>query len=78
MWIWWTKINQNPNILGLLSVIKWRNWTWWESYLNTGISDETQIAVVVWLQWLICSLFLLHNFNEATFILPKIAFIKNV
>ena len=50
MWIWWTKINRNPSILGRLSVIKWRNWTWWESYLNTGISDETQIAVVVWLQ----------------------------
>ena len=44
------KINRNPSILGRLSVIKWRNWTWWESYLNTGISDETQIAVVVWLQ----------------------------
>ena len=51
MWIWWTKINRNPNILGRLYVIKWRNWTWWESYLNTEISDETQIAIVVWPQW---------------------------
>ena len=47
MWIWWTKINRNPSILGRLSVIKWRNWTWWESYLNTEISDETQIAIVI-------------------------------
>ena len=48
MWIWWTKINRNPSIMRHLSVIKWRNWHWWESYLNTGIIDETQIAVVVW------------------------------
>ena len=27
------KINRNPSILGKLSVIKGRNWTWWESYL---------------------------------------------
>ena len=45
------KINRNSSILGRLSVIKWRNWTRRESYLNTGISAETQIAVVVWLQW---------------------------
>ena len=51
MWLWWMKINRNPSILGRLSVIKWRNWTWWESYLNTRISDETQNVVVVWLQW---------------------------
>ena len=50
MWIWWTKINQNPSIFGRLFVIKWRNWTWWESYPNNGISDETKIAVMVWLQ----------------------------
>ena len=37
--------------LGRLSVIKWRNWTWWESNLDTEINDETQIAVVVWPQW---------------------------
>ena len=50
MWIWWTKINRNPSILGRLSVIKWSNWTGWENYLNTEISDGTQIAVVVWPQ----------------------------
>ena len=31
-------------------MIKWRNWTWWESYLNTEISDKTQIAIVLWPQ----------------------------
>ena len=53
MWIWWTKTNPNPSILGRLSVIKWRNWAWWESYLNTAISAETQIAVVAWPQWIL-------------------------
>ena len=43
------KNNRNPSILGRFSVIKWRNWSWWESYLNTGISDETQFALVIWL-----------------------------
>ena len=52
MWIWWTKINRNPSILGCLSVIKWRNWIW-ESYLNTEITDETEVAVVVWPQWIL-------------------------
>ena len=44
------KINNKPSTFGRLSVIKWRNWKWWERYLDTRISDETQIAVVVWLQ----------------------------
>ena len=52
MWLWWTKINQNPSIFGRLSVIKWRNWTWWEGHLNTEISDATLIAVAVWPQWI--------------------------
>ena len=61
IWIWWTKIDGNLSILGRLSVIKWRNWTWWESYLNAGISDETQVAVVVWLQWSWGKLFVIHD-----------------
>ena len=72
MWFWWTKTNQNPSILGRLSVIKWKNWSWWESYPNTGISDETQFAVVVWLQWVEpclcysqCGLFIFQLFNIA-------------
>ena len=28
-----------------------KKWTWWESYLNTWISYDTQIAGVVWPQW---------------------------
>ena len=45
------KNQSEPKHLGHLSVIKGTNWTWWESYRNIGISDETQFAVVVWLQW---------------------------
>ena len=51
MWIWWTKINRNPSILGCLSLIKWRIELDEKGYLNNEISDETQIAVVVWPQW---------------------------
>ena len=51
VWFWWTKINRNRSISGHLSVIKWRNLTWWESYLNTRLSEDTQIASVLWQQW---------------------------
>ena len=44
------------------------------SYLNTGISDETQIAVVVWLQCQIYrkkSIFLAFRSMEKTKLLTK-------
>ena len=46
----WIDEQKSSGTQAFLGVYLWLNWAWWESYLNIGISDEPQIAVVVWLQ----------------------------
>ena len=48
MWIWWKQ--KSIGTQAFWGVYLWLNEEI-ESYLKSGISDETQIAVVVWLQW---------------------------